>query len=199
MDFPTLTDSARVIDRTTRLDGSLEFTPPITGTVSFVLGAGSTANHLLVRRAVDGVVAAEARILDLQPPMIDSAGPAYGAGQSRLWLTFDEPIKVLRSASAPAETESLGRETPLDGFTVTVLRNMSRETIAVTRAYYSTPAVVLELANAIEAGDSVGVSYRYEGGAGIYDTAVERGVAGPAGRNQMNDANGCIFVVRPAF
>ena len=70
MDFATLTDSARVLDSATRLDGSLQFTPPITGTISFVIGA-SSSSHLLVRRNADGVVSAESQIRD-DPSPIDS-------------------------------------------------------------------------------------------------------------------------------
>jgi len=159
-------------------------------TVTQVFGGRPEGNGM-----VAGTTIVESRILalDLSPPQIEQNSVAYAAGQSRLWLTLNEPVKVLPEGGAltPGNPRSLGPETPLRHFTV-FFSNITGFPEDVSRAYYDAPFVVLELPRAIMEGEeSVSVSYRYlglgglGGGAGIYDTAVERGVSGPGGRNQM--------------
>ena len=175
----------------------------------FTLTLAAATTNVELTRAEATV---EIRATDRVPPYFIYGGRdaiAYAGGQSRLWLPLNEPVKILGAgeAMAAATASGLGRDARLGGFVV--LRRLlgtfdacavdaMATTIAVTRAYYeaaaATPSVVLELARPIPyTDDRLWASYCYQDGPGIYDLAVESGMADPEiGRNQLTRSLGMM-------
>ena len=122
--------------------------------------------------AASGCLSASADVSDTVPPRFASDQAAYGSGQDRLWVTFNEPISV------PGGVEG----SSLQGFTVN-LHTPAGEEVAVNAARYRTAAQVnnsgsveLQLAGAVTA-QTVYVTYESpSSGLAIHDDARARGL-----------------------
>jgi len=111
-----------------------------------------------------------AQVADITAPRF--VGLGYADGQSRLWLAFDEPVRIRTAAGARARPDGA----VLSGFEVipNYTGGAGDGAIRVLRARYRGGGVALDLARGIVAGDaSLWVRYTppAAGRAGIYDAA----------------------------
>ncbi len=160
-------------------------------------GAGNDGIAVVAGPA-DGTIAR----LDMAPPTLVDNAPAWGAGQTTLWLQVNEPFKVLPADSRNAAADTVSLTTlPAGDFTVTEsMGTAAAETIMVNgvTAFPANQALRLSLARAIAANVSnLYVMYEYSGGNAVYDTALERGLAGAGGRNRMVDQSVMLTNIDP--
>ncbi|MDD9868791.1 MAG: hypothetical protein OXU50_02690, partial [Gammaproteobacteria bacterium] len=157
-------------------------------------GARGAGGSISVAAATSGT--AVINRLDLAAPRFADPDeqPGWTGGQQVLWVKMNENIKVLASPSGATASTDAASLTTLNAGDFTVTENCCAPAMSAAAGIAvsavaafpdeTNPALRLTLARAITGGAAnVMVDYAHSGGNAIYDTALERGLAGPGGRN----------------
>ena len=157
-------------------------------------GARGAGGSISVAAATSGT--AVINRLDLSAPRFADPDeqPGWTGGQQVLWVKMNENIKVLASPSGAMASTDTASLTTLNAADFTVTENCCAPAMSAAAGIAvsavaafpdaTNPALRLTLARAITGGAAnVMVDYAHSGGNAIYDTALERGLAGPGGRN----------------
>ena len=161
-----------------------------TGTLTVAFGALMTGG---AGGAVSGAGEAVVTVpppFDMLPPMLE--GLAWNGGLRALWLTTNDPYKVLPYPDGALLSSDTASLTTLDAGGFSVIENnglvsQATLTVASVRVIPQNRAFELTLERAIAAdAANVWVAYRRTGANAIYDTALEDGGADPLlGRNAL--------------